>query len=360
MRVLEEKDIVLMEKLMLFHQAETQKFLAHIMKKYYKKKDLTITKDYILAKGTIPIALAAHMDTVWETSNGHQVFYDQRKNIMVNLRGGGFDDKAGIFMILKILESGLRPHVIFCADEEIGSKGADVLIEKIPKHPFEDCRFIIQLDRRGTKDCVFYDCDNEKFVDYVEQFGFEEAYGSFTDICTLCPAWGMAGVNLSIGYDREHTADEVLYVGVMLDNLDKVITILTQEVDSIPYFEFIPAMSSFRYGWYPKYGWRNYTDYGEISINPDGDFFPKEEDGWFFEGDGPKVCKCCGKPIKDEDDGLAVILNDLHDGYYCWDCATDKVDFCELCGEAFELDPKDPDRKICPDCYTEIMSGKWM
>ena len=39
MRVLEEKDIILMEKLMLFHQAETQKFLAHIMKKYYKKKD---------------------------------------------------------------------------------------------------------------------------------------------------------------------------------------------------------------------------------------------------------------------------------------------------------------------------------
>lgn len=358
MRTLNNKDLALMERLMLGHQAQTRKFLAQVMKKYYKKEDLIMTKDYIVAKGDIPIAVAAHMDTVWETSVGHEVFYDERKNVMVNLNGGGYDDKVGIFMILKILERGLRPHVIFCADEEIGSLGAEKLVEDYPIAPFNDCRFIVMLDRRGLIDCVFYDCDNDDFVEYVEKFGFKEAFGSFTDICTLCPVWGMAGVNLSVGYENEHTVNEKLYVAGMYATLEKTINILSQDVDEIPYFKFIPSQYSFRYGWHtPRYAMYDYSYYDEVvDLEKDATY---GEGGWFYPEDDEDYCQGCGKQIRGPEDGVETILTDYSKGYYCWDCAGKHVNYCELCGEAFEVDPAEPDRAICPDCYLEITSGKW-
>ena len=85
-----------------------------------------------------------------------------------------------------------------------------------------DLNYIIQLDRRGSNDCVFYECNNPEFVEYVEAFGFVTAHGTFSDISTICPSWGIAGVNLSIGYIDEHSYSEILYVGNMLATIGKV------------------------------------------------------------------------------------------------------------------------------------------
>lgn len=326
----------LMERLMLAKQGQIKKILPPILLKYYPAEDVVVTKEYIFAKGNIPIALSAHMDTVWETSVGHEVFYDSRKNIMVNLRGGGYDDKVGIFMILQILELGYRPHVIFCTDEESGSLGADKLTEDFPKCPFTDCRFIIMLDRRGFVDCVFYDCDNDKFVEYIEKFGFKEAYGSFTDICTLCPEWGMAGVNLSVGYQDEHTPNERLFVGSMFNTMDKVITILSQPEEEIPSFNYVPLITN-RYGLGIRY---NY-----------GSWFNDEEDDEEFQK-LPKICDVCGKDLENEK-SVAYIKRDGSWGRFCPDCAKTRVSYCELCGEAFEIDDKSYNNEICPRCYEE-------
>ena len=357
---LNEKDLALMERLMLNKQEQTRKFLITTLKKYYSRDELIYTHDYIIGKGNIPIGVAAHMDTVWETSVNHEVFYDERKNVMLNLNGGGYDDKVGIFMILKILESGLKPHVIFCANEEVGSLGAQQLVEDYPTCPFDDCRFIIMLDRRGLVDCVFYDCENDEFVDYIEKFGFKEAYGSFTDICTLCPVWKMAGVNLSVGYDNEHTANEKLYVAPMYATLDKVKNILTQSDEDIKYFKYVPSHYSWRgygrwcggYGAYDYPGWDDdyYSSYGKGATESEGGWFPHEN---YYE-----FCENCGEDLKYED----AIEYQALDGsikYCCPKCEKKIIHYCEICGEAYERDPKHPERRLCPDCYLDVMSGKW-
>ena len=59
-----------------------------------------------------------------------------------------------------------------------------MLIHQVPQ-PFADMKYIIQLDRRGTSDCVFYNCANEAFIEYVEKFGFIENFGSFSDISEI-------------------------------------------------------------------------------------------------------------------------------------------------------------------------------
>jgi hypothetical protein len=194
------------------------------------------TKEYIFAEGDIPIALVAHMDTVFENDIGDkELFYDKEKNVMFSPQGAGFDDKAGIMAIIQIVRSGLRPHIIFTTDEECGAFGAEALAKL--SCPFSDLRYIIQLDRRGSDDCVFYNCWNREFIDYIESFGFITNFGSFSDISFICPAWGIAGVNLSIGYYNEHTYCEFLHVGQMYNTISKIRKMIL-DIDNIEKFKY--------------------------------------------------------------------------------------------------------------------------
>lgn len=166
---------------------------------------------FIIAEGDIPIALVAHLDTVFheESRSNINIFYDSTKKVMWSPNGLGADDRAGITMIMYLIRTtNLRPHIIFTTNEETDAKGACTLASYTM--PFQKLSYIIELDRRGASDCVFYECNNPNFVDYIESFGFEENFGTFTDISILCPAWGIAGVNLSVGYYNEHSFIEYL------------------------------------------------------------------------------------------------------------------------------------------------------
>jgi hypothetical protein len=165
----------------------------------------------IYAEGQIPIALIAHLDTVFpeHTRNNLDIFYDQKREVLWSPDGLGADDRAGIAMILQILATtDLRPHLLFTCDEESSLAGAKELA-KMPC-PFKELSYIIELDRQGTNDCVFYQCGNHNFQQYIQTFGFDTALGSYTDISIIGPAWNVACVNLSVGYYNEHSLTEYL------------------------------------------------------------------------------------------------------------------------------------------------------
>lgn len=293
--------------------------MANFLKKYYP--NVVETKDYIFAEGSIPIALVAHMDTVF-TSPPSEIFYDEKHNVIWSPQGLGADDRAGVFAITQIVRSGLRPHIIFTTDEEIGAIGATKLA--LLDCPFEDLRYMIQLDRRGSNDCVFYDCENQEFTNYIESFGFEWSYGSFTDISELGPAWKVAAVNLSVGYRDEHTTSEVLFVNQLLSTISKVKKMLTET--DIPSFEFIP--SEYYYQWM---------------------FNPKKVDIAYGYSDSIK-CAGCKKYFMEEEMFPAVML-DRSTSFYCPDCLVDKVSWCNNCGSAFEkYSPEAPTLGTCPNC----------
>lgn len=344
MRTLTNAEVSLMENLIGITQTGLREVLYKFLQKYYK--DVRYDPDYLIAVGDIPIALVAHMDTVFK-SPATEVFYDRKKNVMWSPTGAGFDDRAGVFAILQIVKSGLRPHIIFTTDEEIGCVGASIVAE-LPC-PFSDLRFIIQLDRRNGNDCVFYNCDNEEFQKYIESFGFVTAYGSFTDISELCPAWEVAGVNFSIGYRDEHTTSEILFVGQMLNTIDKTKTILKQT--DIPYFKYIPAVGAFNWksiinhanaASYDTEYWRDY----ESGYN---DFYAPTTWKLTKPSNARYICYKCGKSCK-EDEVLDVKLIKGGTGYICDDCLLTNVEWCRHCGSAFEIDPKHPDDLICPAC----------
>ena len=202
---------------------------------------------FIFAEGTLPICLIAHMDTVFKTPPLEEDFlYDSRKKVLWAPGGSGYDNRAGIYSIMQIICAGFMPSVIFTDDEEKGCIGAKALVKAIPKCPFKDCKCLIQLDRANHNDSVFYDCANENFETFINKYGFETDIGSFSDISVIAPAWGIAAVNLSIGYLDEHTDNERLVCSWCDETIVKVKKILTDAKNKgIKFYEYVPFKYNF-------------------------------------------------------------------------------------------------------------------
>lgn len=313
------------------------KMLHIFLKKMYGSKRVSATKSYIIAEGTIPICLTAHMDTVF-SSPPSEIYYDQKKEVMWSPQGLGADDRAGVFAIMKIIQEGYRPHVIFTTGEERGGIGASMLIKVFPKAPFE-LKYMIELDRQGISDCVFYDCANNDFEAYVNKFGYVTAWGTFSDIGIFCPKWGVAGVNLSVGYIREHSVSEILYWKGLCSTIERVKDML-KDAANIEQFKYIPDPSTYWY--YPgMYSFMTGQGYG-----PEDDF-PSEDD---FRTPHKLSCWGCGQ-LYEQNDLIPVSsrINPLYDHLYCYNCISNPdVGWCEKCGDAFEKTADD--QKLCPLC----------
>ena len=335
MKLLTDKEVKLMENLVGVTQDSLREVLYKFLKQYYKK--VQYNKEFLIAYGDIPIALVAHMDTVFKFP-ATELYYDRKKNVMWSPTGMGADDRAGVFAIIQLIKRGYRPHIIFTTDEEIGCVGAAKLADY--KCPFSDLKYIIQLDRRNGNDCVFYDCENPDFEKYIENFGFVTAYGSFTDISELCPEWEIAGVNLSIGYRDEHTTSEVLFVGQMLSTIEKVEKMLSEK--DIPSFKYIPSSNYFYEEYYRnKYGLGTSSFYNDCDFNYGDSPIPK--------GNITYKCYKCGK-VYTHDEVLPVKLIKGGSGFFCERCLATHVDWCKVCGEAFEIDEKYNKDELCPTC----------
>lgn len=242
MKNLNREEMILFQTIFKKSQKDLKAYLTYKLRDYYGKKNIISKGKYIFVKGNIPITLVSHMDTVFDTPP-KDIYYDKDHNIVWSPQGLGADDRAGIFSILQILKRGYLPNLVLTEDEEIGCVGARNAVKNIPNNPLDN-KFIIELDRRGQNDCVFYDCDNMKFENYIQSFGFLLDFGTYSDISILCPQWGVAGVNVSIGYDSEHTKMETLNISWMYQTIERVCAILDAEKEA-EYYEFIPSTKNY-------------------------------------------------------------------------------------------------------------------
>lgn len=280
-------------------QEALRKSLVNVLKKHYT--NVITTKEYVMAQGGTPIALVAHLDTVFPYGK-RKIYYDREAQVIWSPNGLGADDRAGVFAILLIIQHGFRPTVIFTTDEELGCLGADQLVLDYPEPPWP-INYIIQLDRQGANDCVFYNCNNLEFEKYIEEFGFVSDFGSFSDISAICPTWGVAGVNLSIGYINEHTLQETLHVKFWKRTIKQVEKMLKKE--KIPTFDYIPR-------------------------------YPNEHK--FFDY---LTCSGCGEIV---DPYLTIPVDDE---VFCPTCSVDKIDWCKKCGAPYVLEKKE--KHVCKE-----------
>lgn len=198
-----------------------------------------LTPDCYSVNGTerFPV-LVAHLDTVhdddtlWSKGasrcaerSAPTVFHDPEHDVYWSPDGLGADDHAGVYAVLKIffeLPDDERPIVIITDGEEYGGIGAKQVFGEFFSLLSDRITYLIELDRRGIDDCVFYNWEPKEFKDIIKGYGFKEMRGSFSDISTIGEDFDTCGVNLSIGFMNEHHESEHLYASATEATIEKV------------------------------------------------------------------------------------------------------------------------------------------
>lgn len=306
---------------------ELRKGLSSWIKQFYKSDKIHETDQYIYVEGeNQEILLVAHMDTVFSTPP-QEIYHDQEQDVMISPYGLGADDRAGIYAITRLISKGYRPSILFTSGEEKGGVGVQLFLTDFPTAP-KDLKYIIEIDRQGEDDCVFYNCDNKEFEEYVEKFGFVTDWGTFTDISYICPRWGIAGVNVSIGYWREHSTAEILNLRCLMKTISRVAKML-DVVSNAKKYKYIPA--KFSYASVTQRLFNSIPDDADEAWNDNSVVQCEKCKAWFDESET--------FPIKDAE-GKTI--------YRCFDCIDWEVAWCIECGEPFL--PATPDAAFCPDC----------
>lgn len=196
--------------------------------------------------------------------------YDKKRRCF---KGIGADDKNGIWVCLKCLEVFDHIKCVFFTGEEtgcIGSGNADMAF-------FEDCRFVLQCDRRGKSDLVTKadgtDLCSEEFIRAVNPtaHGYHTAAGMQTDVQALKrKGLGMSCVNISCGYYNPHSDEEFTDIRE-LDHCYRFVRSIIRECTAVyPHAYSPPAYPD--YGAYFGYGWssRGSRAYPADSLECDG------------------------------------------------------------------------------------------
>ena len=203
----------------------------------YDADSMYNTKDFLYAEGDAPYMLVAHLDTVHK-SVPSIICYSQDNNYIMSPQGIGGDDRCGVFIILSLLRRlDFKPYILFTMSEEVGCVGAKAFVKWLCDDPdmLPELKFIVEYDRKGNKDCVFYNCDNKDFEKFVEGFGFKTAYGTSSDIKVIAPELGAAAVNLSSGYYNPHTEHEYVCMSDMNNIINASVNMLTAECEPFKY-----------------------------------------------------------------------------------------------------------------------------
>lgn len=169
------------------------------------------------------VLLSAHMDVCQELVPGRKIVEDgTRLRSSSGILGG--DDRAGIAIALHICEQIRRTNfrgtlkLAFTVQEEIGLIGA----RNIDPRFMQDIDAAIVIDRRGNRDIVtscggvlpFCDASYGRLFERAGELagmdGWRMTAGGSSDACVFADKFGIPTVNLSAGYQDEHTNEESL------------------------------------------------------------------------------------------------------------------------------------------------------
>jgi hypothetical protein len=121
----------------------------------------------------------------------------------------GADDRAGVWIALQLLDY----YNVGCFHgEEKGCLGSTAYAKTRPRH----CCYI-GVDRRGSDELATYGYDNPTLLDLFSQY--QQTRGSFTDCSALAGITDKPCLNLSVGYQNEHTRQEILDLDAMYQTL---------------------------------------------------------------------------------------------------------------------------------------------
>lgn len=177
----------------------------------------------------------------------------------------GADDKAGVTILLWMIENKIPGLYYFFMGEEVGCVGSKKLAEKHKKEPIDYIKKVISFDRRGTTSIITHQCSSrccsESFGNSLAQklnsvdssFCYKtDPTGLYTDSAQFTSIYPEC-TNISVGYKSEHTFNEEQDI----NHLEK----LAQAVIKIDW-ESLPIERDPKIIEYSDYSWgRNWNGY---------------------------------------------------------------------------------------------------
>ena len=224
----------------------TQEQLFEMLCREFRSQAIINEGGYILVGGNAPVMLLAHLDTV-HAEPVKELCATADGNILMSPQGIGGDDRCGVYALNKCYAAAKeKPYLLFTCDEEIGGIGAnqfctDFRAGLLPAE-LEELKLLVEIDRKGSSDAVYYDCYNPTFKKYISSKGFVTAYGSFSDISVIAPELNTAAVNLSSGYYNPHTLHEFIKRRELETTINKVNEIISDAAQKdFPKFEYLSS-----------------------------------------------------------------------------------------------------------------------
>lgn len=139
--------------------------------------------------------------------------------------GLGADDKNGVWVALRCLELEPLLKVALFSREETGCQGSSEARMEF----FDDCRFVLQADRRGNSDFITCISGTElctdEFVEAagIDDFGYHEQEGAMSDVLMLSEmGLKVSCANMSCGYYDPHTNHEYTIIPDLYNCIDLV------------------------------------------------------------------------------------------------------------------------------------------
>ena len=249
--------------------------------------------------GKSDVMFTSHLDTatsaltqVVHTFDGKLIKTDG-KSIL------GADDKAGVVIMLNMIENNIPGLYYFFLGEEVGCIGSRKVATKQKTEKIEGINKVISFDRRGTDSVITFQssqrCCSETFGEALSKqlnlsdqtFSYKnDPTGILTDSVQFIGIYSEC-TNISVGYKNEHTYGEVQDI----DHLTKLAeACLLVDWNSLP-VERDPSKTEYKSygGGYSGYGhgWDDDYDYGYssrgLSNNRSFTKEPRTEKVWFHD-----------------------------------------------------------------------------
>lgn len=220
--------------------------------------------------GESTVMFTSHLDTA--TSALSEVTHVFEENIIKTDGKSilGADDKAGVTIMLYMIENKVPGLYYFFLGEEVGCIGSKKLANKLKDEKIEGIDKVVSFDRRGTKSVITYQsgqrCASDKFGEALsnelnrvdDTFSYKtDDTGVLTDSVQFIKVYPEC-TNISVGYQSEHTFSE----SQDIEHLEKLAeACIKVDWESLP-VERDPSKTEYKSYGYGRYygGWDDYYD----------------------------------------------------------------------------------------------------
>jgi len=280
--------------------------------------NMTVLKDtpnqLLFQDNDSDILAIAHLDTVQRFATFQ---YDYVSNL---LYCETLDDRLGAYIILDLLPSlGIKLDVLLTANEESLNSSAQFF------KPNKKYNWIVEFDRAGD-DVVSYQYESKRLRKRLRSVGFENGYGSYSDIVEL-DFLNIQAINIGIGYELNHSKNAFADINVMIANIEKFIKFYNSNKDKLLKYDnktpYYATRKISKHKWYKQ---SPTSSYNELPYD-DGVLYESALE----ESNYQNYCTYCGEitPIEE------LIIDDYY-GCVCLNC----IDRCRFINETWSNEEK--------------------